>query len=630
MALLQVHEPGETPHPHQDDDSESFAVGIDLGTTHSLVAYETDKGNVQVITDTQGRVLLPSAVALRGQTCIAVGYEALDYVSGGQRGGKDGDVHLVTSIKRFMGRGVNDVVDEDALYPIESGEGGMVRLRLGDTSHSPVALSAMLLRALRLRAERALGFSVKKAVITVPAYFDDSARLATKDAAQLAGLQVLRLVNEPTAAALAYGLDTGNEGLYVVYDFGGGTFDVSLLRLRKGVFQVLATGGDCALGGDDFDRAVLAALRQENWQGSGESAQDLWLVRLAREALSDKTRTTLGEGAAVLTRATMEGAVMPLIERSVQICRNVVRDAQDISMADIQGVVLAGGLTRTPIVREQVAACFGKTPITGMDADQVVVWGAARQARALTTGSQTLLLDVCPLSLGLETMGGLFERIIPRNSPIPSQKTQTFTTWQDGQQAMALHVLQGEREMANDNRSLARFVLGDIPPMTAGAARIDVSFTIDADGLLTVHAQEQSTGHQQRIEVKPSYGLSEQEMVSMLRQSVEHGKEDMLKRLLLQERVEGQRLLDGVNSALQQAGHLCEAAERKIIDKAISVLARAVQRDTKEDITRAMEELEKATEPFAQRRMEDAMRSALKGRSTQDVQRAMQDDKPKT
>ncbi|MBC6444941.1 MAG: Fe-S protein assembly chaperone HscA [Alphaproteobacteria bacterium GM202ARS2] len=625
MALLQVHEPGATPHPHQEDDSDAVAVGIDLGTTHSLVAYygergHGDKGDVQVIADEQGRCLLPSALAMRGEECVAVGYEALACAAR--------DVHVVTSIKRFMGRGIDDVAGEDTLYPIESGEGGMVRLRLGDVTHSPVALSALLLRALRERAERALGFAVTKAVITVPAYFDDSARLATKDAARLAGLQVLRLVNEPTAAALAYGLDSGNEGLYAVYDFGGGTFDMSLLRLRKGVFQVLATGGDCALGGDDFDRDVRAALHKEGWTGSGDKAQDLRLVRQLRETLSSKESVSLDDGV-VLTREAMEEAVMPLVERSLQICGNVMGDAEGISVDDIRGVVLAGGLTRTPIVREQVESFFHRPPITGMDPDQVVVWGAARQARALTTGAQTLLLDVCPLSLGLETMGGLFERIIARNSPIPSQKTQTFTTWQDGQVAMSLHVLQGEREMASDNRSLARFVLDDIPPMTAGAARIDVSFTIDADGLLTVQAQEQSTGHQQRIEVKPSYGLSEQEMIAMLRQSAEHGRDDMVKRLLLQARVEGRRLLSAVDSALVQAGHLCSVSERKSIDEAISILARAVQRDTKEDITRAMDALEKATEPFAQRRMQEAMRSALKGRSTQDVESAMQDNKNK-
>lgn len=625
-VILQIHEPGETPEPHADDTS--LAVGIDLGTTNSVVAI-TVNDRPEVLRDENGVALVPSVVAYAPDGSSIVGSLAKNLLL-------DRPEAVVSSIKRLMGRGVDDIKSLAGTMPFDisparDGEGGMVRVDVAGRRLSPVEISADILRALKERAEEKLDARVDKAVITVPAYFDDAARTATKDAAQLAGLEVLRLVNEPTAAALAYGLDSGSEGLYIVYDLGGGTFDVSLLKMQKGVFQVLAAGGDSALGGDDFDHAIAEYFLSERAQkigaeklSSSEVKTALMSARLAKECLS---RQDAGEWMLdvddkqtnhPLTREKLDELIAPLVDRTIVACEQVLDDA-DIDVDDIKGVVLVGGSTRVPLVRKKVQEFFGSEPLADINPDEVVALGAALQASALTGGSDTLLLDIIPLSLGIETMGGLVEKVIPRNTPIPVSKAQDFTTYADGQQAMAIHVLQGERELVDQNRSLAKFDLHGIPPMTAGAARIRVTFSVDADGLLMVSAEEASTGVKQYVEVKPSYGLTQDEMAQMLHDSMKNAKDDMEQRLLAEARVEAGRSINAVVAALAKDGHLLNDEETKAINLAIKQLEDTMKQTDRHAIADMAEALEGAAKPFAEKRMDRGIRAALRGVSVDEL-----------
>ncbi|MCV2420568.1 Fe-S protein assembly chaperone HscA [Paucibacter sp. DJ2R-2] len=618
MALLQISEPGQSPNPHE----RRIAVGIDLGTTHSLVAA-VRHGVAECLPDEQGQVILPSAVRYLEEGRRQIGAAALAAQA-------EDPVNTIVSVKRFMGRGLADVAERSKMpYDFEDTP-GMLSLRTRDGLKSPVEISAEILATLRFRAEDSFADDVFGAVITVPAYFDDAQRQATKDAAQLAGLNVLRLINEPTAAAIAYGLDNASEGLYAVYDLGGGTFDISLLRLSRGVFEVVATGGDAALGGDDFDR-VLAdwALAQSGLQLSSAHDKRAVLVaaRAAKEQLSSADsavlQVRLDAGALELrvSRSQFETLAQPLLARTLSAVKRVLRDAK-VRADEVQGTVMVGGSTRMPCVREAVSALFGREVLTNLNPDEVVAQGAAIQANQLAGNAadgDILLLDVIPLSLGLETMGGLVERIIERNATIPVAQAQDFTTFKDGQTAMALHVLQGERELVSECRSLARFELRGIPPMVAGAARIRVTFQVDADGLLSVSAKELGSGVEATIQVKPSYGLSDDQIAGMLKDGFASAESDMAARKLREARVEAERMRLATLSAQAADGDLLSEAEQVDIASLLQAMAQAADGEDADAITAAVEALAKGTEAFAAARMNRGIHKALTGRSVDQI-----------
>lgn len=619
MALLQIAEPGMSDAPHQ----RRLAVGIDLGTTNSLVAA-VRSGAAEVLRNEAGHALLPSVVRYGADGRICVGHAAVQAQAEDPR-------NTIVSVKRLMGRGRDEAMAHDTPYDLVDAP-GMVKLRTAQGEVSPVQVSAQILSRLRHLAEDVLGDQLVGAVITVPAYFDDAQRQATKDAASLAGLNVLRLLNEPTAAAIAYGLDNAAEGLYAVYDLGGGTFDISILRLARGVFEVVSTGGDTALGGDDFDAAIVAAWQAEHAIET-RSAEDhrglLVAARAVREALTyapDAARElTLSDGRRLqltLQRDRFEALAAPLVQRTLASVKRALRDAK-LTADDIDGVVMVGGATRMPVVRNAVGTAFGKPPLTDLDPDEVVALGAAMQANLLagnqSPGDDWLLLDVLPLSLGLETMGGLVERVIPRNSTIPVARAQEFTTFKDGQTAMAIHVLQGERELVTDNRSLGRFELHGIPPMVAGAARIRVTFQVDADGLLSVVAREQTSGVEASITVKPSYGLSDDEVARMLSEGMGHAEQDMRARALREEQVEARRLAEAVQAALDADADLLDASELADVTAKLDATRQAEHNDDVDAVRAAIEALSQATEDFAARRMDRSIRAALAGRKLNEI-----------
>lgn len=616
MALLQISEPGLSAAPHQ----RRLAAGIDLGTTNSLVAT-VRSGQAETLPDHEGRHLLPSVVNYHASGQI-IGFDARAMAAADP-------VNTISSVKRLMGRSLADIL---ARYPhlpynLQPSANGLPQIDTPAGLLNPVRISADILKALAARASEALAGELDGVVITVPAYFDDAQRQGTKDAARLAGLHVLRLLNEPTAAAIAYGLDSGQEGVIAVYDLGGGTFDISVLRLSRGVFEVLSTGGDSALGGDDFDHLLADWLRE---QAGFSDRSDNRLQRelldaaiAAKIALSDADSVTVNVGGwqGEVTREQFDALIAPLVKRTLLACRRALKDA-GVEASEVLDVVMVGGSTRVPLVRERVGEFFGRTPLTSIDPDKVVAIGAAIQADILVGNkpdSEMLLLDVIPLSLGLETMGGLVEKVIPRNTTIPVARAQEFTTFKDGQTAMSIHVMQGERELVQDCRSLARFALRGIPAMPAGGAHIRVTFQVDADGLLSVSAMEKSTGVEASIQVKPSYGLTDDEIATMIKDSMSFAEQDVKARMLAEQKVEAARVLESLAGALATDAALLSAAERQVIDEAAAALAQAAEGDNVDAIENAIKNVDKQTQEFAARRMDASVRQALKGHSVDEV-----------
>ena len=616
MALLQISEPGLSAAPHQ----RRLAAGIDLGTTNSLVAT-VRSGQAETLPDHQGRYLLPSVVNYH-ESGLSVGYDA-------RHNAALDPVNTISSVKRMMGRSLADIQTRypHLPYQLQASENGLPMIQTAGGLLNPVRVSADILKALAARATEALSGELDGVVITVPAYFDDAQRQGTKDAARLAGLHVLRLLNEPTAAAIAYGLDSGQEGVIAVYDLGGGTFDISVLRLSRGVFEVLATGGDSALGGDDFDHLLADYLRE--LAGMSDRSDN----RLQRELLdaaiaakialsdADSVSVNVGGWQGDITREQFNALIAPLVKRTLLACRRALKDA-GVAAEEVLEVVMVGGSTRVPLVRERVGEFFGRTPLTTIDPDKVVAIGAAIQADILVGNkpdSELLLLDVIPLSLGLETMGGLVEKVIPRNTTIPVARAQEFTTFKDGQTAMSIHVMQGERELVQDCRSLARFALRGIPALPAGGAHIRVTFQVDADGLLSVTAMEKSTGVEASIQVKPSYGLTDSEIATMIKDSMSHAEQDIKARMLAEQKVEAARVLESLESALAADAALLSAAERQAIDEATAQLRAVAAGDDADAIKDAIKNTDTQTQEFAARRMDQSVRTALKGQSVDEV-----------
>ena len=618
MALLQISEPGQAPDPH----ARRIGIGIDLGTTHSLVA-SVRSGIAECLPDHESRVILPSAVRYLPQGRREIGHQALSSQS-------SDPTNTIVSVKRFMGRALKDIVNAEELPYKFLDTPGMLSIQTADGVKSPVEVSAEILAILRQRAEDTFADDIHGAVITVPAYFDDAQRQATKDAAKLAGLNVLRLINEPTAAALAYGLDNASEGIYAVYDLGGGTFDISILRLSKGVFEVLSTGGDSALGGDDYDRALakyVLGVTGKSVATDSDKSSVLVAARRCKEALSSEDsvefNVLLSDGDLRLNvnREVLEAQTQSLTQRTLSAVKKALRDAQ-ISIEDIKGAVMVGGSTRMPIVQKAVGELLHCQPLNNLNPDEVVALGAALQANQLVGNNNDgnmLLLDVIPLSLGIETMGGLVERIVPRNQTIPTAMAQDFTTYQDGQTALALHIVQGERDLVKDCRSLAHFELRGIPPMAAGAARIRVTFTVDADGLLSVAAKEINSGVESQIEVKPSYGLSDEQITSMLQDSFHTAEIDKQARALAESRLEVDRMCLATNAALEKDAYLLVEAELEHIKQLMTLAIESKSLDDAIAIENATEALAKGTEAFAALRMNESIRQALSGKTIESL-----------